>query len=154
MMWSKITSVDSVLCSPEKSSHSSPLMLSGIPWRTSSLVFSVRYIHTPCPYSVKWFFHACSFMNSFAWETCGNTLNKTLTIIRHISFFYKVWTHQFWVELLGWTPAVHGHQGLCSCGNTAVIQVKRSLALWTRTVLWTAGEHGPVDGVNLHRTQF
>lgn len=52
---------------PEKSSHSSPLMLSGIPLRTSSLVLSVRYMHTPCPYSAKWFFHACSFRNSFAW---------------------------------------------------------------------------------------
>lgn len=57
--------------SPEKSSQSSPLMLSGIPLRTSSFVFSVRYIHTPCPYSVKWFFHACSFMNSFAWAKRG-----------------------------------------------------------------------------------
>lgn len=52
--------------SPEKRSHRSPLMLSGIPLRTRSLVFSVRYMHTPCPYSAKWFFHDCSFRNSFA----------------------------------------------------------------------------------------
>lgn len=64
----------SSVSSPEKSNQSSPLMLSGIPLRTSSLVFSVRYIHTPCPYSAKWFFHACSFRNSLAWTGTRKTL--------------------------------------------------------------------------------
>lgn len=38
---------------PERSSQSSPRMLSGIPFSTSSRVFSVRYMQIPCPYSAK-----------------------------------------------------------------------------------------------------
>lgn len=53
---------------PEKSSQSSPLMLSGMPLSTRSLVFSVRYIQTPWPYSAKWIFQACSFRNSLAYK--------------------------------------------------------------------------------------
>lgn len=56
-----------VLNSPENRSQRSPLMFSGMPCSTSSLVFSVRYIHNPWPYSAKWFFQACSFRNSLAW---------------------------------------------------------------------------------------
>ncbi len=54
--------------SPENRSQSSPLMFSGMPCSTSSLVLSVRYMHTPWPYSVKWFLQACSFRNSLAWN--------------------------------------------------------------------------------------
>lgn len=53
---------------PDSSSQRSPRMLSGMPFNTSSRVFSVRYMQIPCPYSAKWIFQACSFKNSLAWK--------------------------------------------------------------------------------------
>lgn len=58
-------------------------------------------------------------------------------------------THQFGVELLRRTAAVHGHEGLRGRGDAAVVQVERSLALRSRAVLRTAGEQRSVLGVNL-----
>lgn len=56
---------------PEKSSHSSPLRSSGIPFRTSSLLLEVRYMQTPRPNSEKWMFHASTFIFSFICRRTG-----------------------------------------------------------------------------------
>lgn len=57
--------------------------------------------------------------------------------------------HQFGIELLRWTAAVHGHEGFCCRGHAAVVQVERAFSFWAQTVLWTAGEQGSMLGVNL-----
>lgn len=61
--------------------------------------------------------------------------------------------HQFWVELLGRTATVHGHEGLCCRGNAVVIEVELALAFafWAQTAaLWTAGQETAVLGVHLY----
>lgn len=119
--------------SPEKSSQSSPLMLSGIPLRTSSFVFSVRYIHTPCPNSAKWFFHACSFRNSFAWAKRENNAiscssSSTITVTSFLS------RHSFKCSTAGiWTKTLDFNR-LVSCRfsqslKTAVFYNARSLSI-------------------------